>query len=218
MSTSASRLDGLDCAPYFQRVGMAADDRSKLLGLLAKHAYDYKKGAYKLASGKVSDEYIDCKMALSQVGAIVPLGNLVLSHIYPPVVAIGGLTMGADPIAYATCFAAELSGRGLRSFSVRKSAKEHGLRKMIEGAVVEGDNIAVVDDVVTRGGSTIEAIEKCRDHGLNLIQVIILVDREEDDGLQKVKDRAGAGVDVIALFTKSMIHQEWLRQSLRATA
>src|SRR5579864_5824820 len=132
MSSGTSQLDGLDCAPYFTRAEMATDDRSKLLDLLVKHAYDYKQGGYKLASGKLSDEYIDCKMALSQAGALVPLGNAFLSHLNPRIEAVGGLTMGADSIAHATCIAAEMAHRPLRWFTVRKTAKEHGLKKMIE--------------------------------------------------------------------------------------
>jgi orotate phosphoribosyltransferase len=199
---------------------MAADDLSTLLDLLVKYAYDYKKGGFKLAGGQSSDEYIDCKMALSQPGALLPLGNVFLSHLNPRVNAVGGLTLGADPIAHATCISADMAHRPLRWFTVRKIAKEHGHKKMVEGAVAAGDLVAVVDDVVTRGGSTIDAIEKCRALELNVAQALVLVDREEDGGLQKIKDVAGPDVEVVALFTKSMIHTAWLRhrQTLRATA
>ncbi len=217
MRSGALRMEGLD---YPTLPTMAADDKRKLLELLAKYAYDFKPGGYTLASGKVSDEYLDCKMALSQSGALAPLGRVFLSHLNPRVIAVGGLTMGADPIATSTSVAGDLHGRPVRWFSVRKNAKEHGKKKMIEGAVSDGDSVTIVDDVVTRGGSTIEAIEKCRTHGLDVVQVIVLVDREEDGGLQKIREAAGPNVEVVALFTKSIIHREWLaqRQGLRATA
>jgi orotate phosphoribosyltransferase len=189
---------------------MATDDRTKLLKLLAAYAYDHKPNGYTLASGKVSDEYLDCRMALSHAAALPSVGNLFMVHMDPRVVAIGGLTMGADPIAISTSSASLASaGKPLRWFSVRKNAKEHGAKKMVEGDVKPGDPVAVVDDVVTRGGSTLEAVEKCREHGLNVVQIVVLVDREEDGGLQKIKDVVGPGVPVLAMFTKSEVRRAW---------
>ncbi len=189
---------------------MASEDWAKLLNLLATYAYAYKVDGFTLVSGKVSSEYLDCKMALSHGEALPALGRLFLSHLDPRAVAVGGLTMGSDPIAVSTASAASVSGggRSLCWFSVRKDAKEHGKKKTVEGAVSPGDCVVVVDDVATTGGSTIQAIEKCRAHGLSVVQVLVLVDREEG-GLQRIKDAAGAEVAVSAMFTKSQVREEW---------
>lgn len=211
MSSSASRLDELHCPPSFEGQGMATDDQHKLLNLLATLAYDYQPGKYSLSSGKVSDEYIDCKRALSHCDALPSMGRMILSKIDPRVVAVGGLTMGADPVAFSAARESCGTARSLRWFSVRKEAKKHGRMKLIEGDLSNGDHVAVVDDVVTTGGSTIQAINKCAGEGLRVIQVIVLVDREEDDGMRKVEAAAGLGVQVVALFTKSEIHREWLK-------
>ncbi|HXN30230.1 MAG TPA: orotate phosphoribosyltransferase [Polyangiaceae bacterium] len=189
---------------------MAADDRATLLELLATLSYDHTPGAYVLASGKESDEYLDCKMALSHAEALPSLGRLFLSQIEPRVVAVGGLTMGADPIAVSTA-QASAGGRNLRWFSARKEPKKHGRRKLIEGDVSSGP-VAVVDDVVTTGGSTIDAIRKARADGLDVVQVIVLVDREEEGGLGRIRAEAGPGVPVAAIFKKSEIRAEWERQ------
>jgi orotate phosphoribosyltransferase len=193
---------------------MATDDRRTLLGLLAKYAYAYKPGGFTLVSGKVSDEYLDCKMALCRGEALPPLGRVFLAALDPRVVAVGGLTMGADPIAtsIAHASAAPGSSRPLSWFSVRKDAKEHGKKKTIEGAAVAGSQIAVLDDVCTTGGSTIQAIEKCREGGLAIVQVLVLVDREEESGMGRIEQAAGAGVPVVAMFKKSEVRREWEAQ------
>jgi orotate phosphoribosyltransferase len=189
--------------------------RRKLLELLARYAYDFKPGGFTLVSGQKSDEYLDCKMALSRPEALPLTGALFLSHVDPTAVAVGGLTMGSDPIAISTAHVSA-GARPLRWFSVRKDAKEHGRKKVIEGDVRPGDGVVVVDDVVTTGGSTIQAIQKCRECGLRVVQVLVLVDREQDGGLNGIRDVAGADVPVRAMFTKSEVRQEWER--LRSAA
>jgi orotate phosphoribosyltransferase len=193
---------------------MATEEQAKLLNLLVTHAYAFRPEGFVLASGKVSTEYLDCRMALSHGEALPALGRLFLSHAHPGAVAIGGLTMGADPIAMQTAAASATANRSLCWFSVRKDAKEHGKKKVIEGDVSKGDNVIVVDDVATTGGSTIQAIEKCRAQGLQVVQVLVLVDREEG-GLQNIEQAAGPGVEVVAMFTKSQVRQEW--ESRRGT-
>src|ERR1700690_228734 len=128
--------------PTSQGQAMAADDRATLLELLATLSYDPTPGAYVLASGKESDEYLDCKIALSHAEALPSLGRLFLSQIEPRVVAVGGLTMGADPIAVSTA-QASAGGRNLRWFSARKEPKKHGRRKLIEGDVSSGPVAAI---------------------------------------------------------------------------
>jgi orotate phosphoribosyltransferase len=198
---------------------MAVDDKRKLLKLLAEFAYDYKVDGFLLASGQTSDEYLDCKKALSRPEALASLGRLVMSGMDDHVEAVGGLTMGSDPIAIATAMVSN-EIRPVRWFSVRKDAKGHGRKKLIEGDVQSGNRVVVVDDVVTTGGSTIQAIEKCREFGLHVVQVIVLVDREQNGGIDAIRSAAGTDVPVTALFTKTEVRQEWdaQRQTLRATA
>lgn len=215
MSSGAHRLDGLESAPYFQRQGMPTDDRRKLLELLASHAYEYRPEGFRLASGTISKEYLDCRAALSHAQALPPLGRLVLERLDKRAVSVGGLTMGADPIAVSASLISERIGW----FSVRKQPKPHGKEKMIEGDLPDGAVVAVVDDVVTTGSSTVEAITKCREAGLNVVQVVIVVDREEADGMAKIRSAAGAGVPVLSLFTKSEVAIQWqAQQTSRKTA
>lgn len=219
MSSSSRPRQELGYAPILQGQRTVIDDRRNLLELLAKHAYDYSPGRYTLSSGKPSDEYLDCKNALSWPAALPSLGRLVVSYLAPDVVAVGGLTMGADPIAVSASLMSAGAERELRWFLVRKDAKLHGMKKTVEGNVKAGEHVAIVDDVVTTGGSTIDAIKKCREFGLLVEQVIVLVDREQDGGLQNIISEAGPDVPVKAMFTKSEVRREWeQRQTLRRIA
>jgi len=190
--------------------GASDEHKRKLLELLGRHSYRYSEEELVLASGKKSHEYVNCKVALSRSEALPALGRTFLDELDPRAVAIGGLTMGADPIAIAT--ALEAAGkRPLRWFSVRKEPKTHGLRRTVEGDVPDGADVAVVDDVVTTGGSTVQAIEKCRAEGLRVIQVLVLVDREEEGGLERIRNAAGPEVAVRAMFTKGEVREQWER-------
>lgn len=187
------------------------DARTVLLNNLAKHAYKYSpEKQFLLASGAYSDEYLDCKLALSHPAAMTALGPVFLAHLQRGVAAIGGLTMGSDPIAMATACASDGTDRLVRWFTVRKEAKSHGQKKLIEGSVEPGEVVAVVDDVVTSGSSTIKAIEACREFRLNIAQVVVLVDREQAEGMAKIRQAAGQNVPVQAVFTKSEIKARWL--------
>jgi orotate phosphoribosyltransferase len=182
--------------------------RSALLDQLAKYAYSYDPiNKFKLASGVLSDEYLDCKMALSRPETMAVLGLVFREFLRDEVVAIGGLTMGSDPIAMSTCQASAGTAHAVRWFSVRKDAKEHGKKKIVEGSVSPGDTVAVVDDVVTSGQSTITAIERCREFGLKIAVVVVLVDREQSDGLENI--RRAAQCDVLPVFTKTEIKKRW---------
>lgn len=186
------------------------DDLVTLIDMLATHAYQYRpESPFLLASGLTSPEYLDCKLALSQPQAMAALGRVVLSELAHDVVAIGGLTMGSDPIAMAACQASAGTGHGVRWFSVRKDPKAHGQRKRIEGDVQVGERVAIVDDVVTSGSSTIKAIQACREYGLDVVQVIVLVDREQDNGLANIRRAAGAEHSVEVIFTKNEIIDYW---------
>jgi len=185
--------------------------RSALLDELVRHAYQYSpEKPFLLVSGQYSDEYLDCKLALSQPAAMAALGKVFLAQLTAPVVAIGGLTMGSDPIAMSTSQTSYGSAKPLRWFTVRKEAKGHGQKKLVEGSVKPGEAVAVVDDVCTTGGSTVKAIEAARDFGLAVAQVIVLVDREQSDGMANIRRAAGDSVEVSAIFTKSQVKQRWL--------
>jgi orotate phosphoribosyltransferase len=176
--------------------------RARLLDLLRRHSYRYDaEGRFELASGKRSCFYIDCRATTMRGDAADLIGALVGEHLPGSVAAIGGLTMGADPIAYATASYCTRHGRPLNAFSVRKEVKRHGLAKFVEGCAERGTAVAVVDDVVTTGGSTVDAIRKCRQEGLEVAAVVVLVDRQEDDGLANVQREAGPAVPVHAIFT-----------------
>jgi orotate phosphoribosyltransferase len=195
--------------------GVPVKERERLLDLLVEHSYEYDPSKpFQLASGAMSDEYVNCKRALALPEAIHALATVIYPEILTSVNAIGGLTMGADPIAISVSLYSSGTSRPFRWFSVRKKAKEHGLRCDIEGAVDTGTTVAIVDDVVTTGGSTIEAIAKCRNAKLVIKQVVVLVDRQQG-GLEKIQATV-PGIPVKAIFTKAEIHARW--EALQGTS
>ena len=101
-------------------------------------------------------------------------------------VGVGGLTFGADPIAVATAFVSELKAEPIQAFSIRKTQKDHGMIRWIEGDIRPGDRVVIIDDVVTTGGSTIKAIERAQEEGMQVIKVVVLVDRQEG-GLENIR-------------------------------
>jgi len=187
------------------------DVRAALLDELVLHAYQFSpEKPFLLVSGQYSEEYLDCKLALSQPTAMAALGKVFIAKLRTPIVAIGGLTMGSDPIAMSASQASFGTDRPLRWFTVRKEAKGHGQKKLVEGSVQPGELVAVVDDVCTTGGSTVKAIEAARDFGLRVTEVIVLVDREQSDGIANIQRAAGADVPVSAIFTKGDVKKRWL--------
>lgn len=166
-----------------------------------------RTGEFTLASGKISDLYIDCRMtALDSRGArlIGEVGwNAVRGRIRSEglkVDAIGGMTLGADPISLAVGMTsgANHPDEALDVFVVRKEPKAYGGTKQIEGCFSEGSRVVVVDDVITTGGSTIKAIEAIRREGGEVSFALVLVDREEG-GRKAIEDH---GVPVVSLFTR----------------
>jgi orotate phosphoribosyltransferase len=111
---------------------------------------------------------------------------------------VGGLTFGADPIAMATAFASELQGMPIQAFSIRKTKKDHGIAQWVEGDLPSGARVVVIDDVATTGGSTIKAVTRARENGLEVIRVVVLVDRQEG-GLDNIRQHVP---DVRALITR----------------
>jgi orotate phosphoribosyltransferase len=177
-------------------------DHSVLVTLLAERST--KRGQFTLASGKQSKYYIDARLTtMSPEGLLVigRLGLLTLRQSGWAVDAVGGLTLGADPISYAISYASAGSDRPLRAFTVRKEIKAHGTGKIIEGPFREGDRVAVIEDVITTGGSAIRAIEAIRAAHGTVEGVLALVDREEG-GRQAIE---AAGVSIISLVSGSQI-------------
>ena len=164
---------------------------------------------FELASGKKSNLYIDCRKTTKNARGAYLIGNIIYDKISKlDVDAIGGLTMGADPVADAVAYTSVLKGKLINSFSVRKKAKEHGLKRVIEGDVKNGDRVVIVDDVATTGQSTIEAIENARAGGLHVVKVIILVDRQEGGRENIIKHN----VDFEAILTKQNLLDEYYKK------
>jgi orotate phosphoribosyltransferase len=179
----------------------------RLLDLLVEHSYTYSDHPeFKLASGRFSHFYIDCKATTMRREAARSIAEAFDPFIPKTARAIGGLTMGADPIAYAI---RDFSPHELDAFCVRKEAKAHGLKKSVEGPVSKGLPVVVVDDVITAGGSTITALRECRRAGLEVVAVIVMVDREEDGGMERVRTEAG-DIPVTAVFKRSQLHARWM--------
>ena len=177
-------------------------EHSTLITLLA--ARSAKRGQFTLASGKQSTFYIDARLTTMSPEGLSTIGPLALSALRQTgwrIDAIGGLTLGADPIAYAISYASAKSDQPLRAFTVRKELKAHGTGKLLEGPFKQGDHVAVIEDVITTGGSAIRAIDAVRAAGGVVAGVLALVDREEG-GRQTIEK---AGVPVIALVTASQI-------------
>jgi len=177
-------------------------DRLRLLELLKRLSFEKRKVT--LTSGKESDFYIDCKRtALTAEGHFL-IGRLLFAEIRrhgPEVRAVGGLTLGADPLVSAVSLTSYLAGQPLAAFIVRKEAKEHGTEQWIEGAhtLEPGSPVAIVEDVVTSGGSTLKAIQRAELHGFKVSQAFALVDRLEGGrGALEAK-----GYRLVALYTRN---------------
>jgi orotate phosphoribosyltransferase len=177
-------------------------EHSALITLLAERSA--KRGRFKLASGKESDFYVDARLTTMSPDGLALIGPLALSALWAAgwkIDAVGGLTLGADPISYAISYASASSDHPLRAFTVRKEAKAHGTGKLLEGPVREGDCVAIIEDVITTGGSALRAIEAVRNARASVAGVLALVDREEG-GRQAIEK---AGVSVVSLATASQI-------------
>ncbi len=177
------------------------DLRDKLLELLKEKAY--RKGKFLLTSGKESDFYIDCRpVTLHPEGAYL-VGKLLFERLRTSaekIQGVGGMTLGADPIATAVSVVSYLEGSPIHAFLIRKEPKKHGRGLWVEGIqnLPEGTEVAIVEDVVTTGGSTLKAIERAREEGLRVIRVLAIVDREEG-GTENLKKY---GYELESLFTR----------------
>ena len=178
--------------------------KERLLDLVVERAFQYnEKTPFRLSSGKTSNYYLDCRKITLIPAGMECIGRLIFEKIkHLPIQGIGGLTMGADPIAYAVMAAAHQEHQGIKVFIVRKAEKGHGLKRNIEGDLHAGDRVVVVDDVLTTGQSTITAIEKAKMGGFLVERAIVLIDRQEEHGFQRVQS---TGVPVEALLTRDEI-------------
>ena len=173
-------------------------DHAALIRLL--HDKSIRRGDFVLASGQRSTYYIDARPTTMSAAGLELIGRLGLAAIrkneWAPV-GIGGLTMGADPVAYAVALASRRSPPECDAFSVRKEPKEHGTKRRVEGNFQPGDAVVVVEDVITSGGSARSAIAAIEEEGGRVLGVLAVVDREE--GGRAVLERAG--YLVVALTT-----------------
>lgn len=178
---------------------------SKNLGGLIEHLRIHAvrtDGPFTLRSGEVSSWYIDARQTtLSGEGAWA-VGAAVLEHVPERAEAVGGLTMGADPIALATAMAAARSERSLSAFSIRKEAKGHGTGGRLVGPVREGTRVVMVEDTTTTGGALLEAIDVAVEAGLVVLRAISLVDRSDGKTGRRVEDR---GIEYLALITPELL-------------
>ena len=157
------------------------DKKLQLLKLLQEKSFRYSPDQpFTLASGRKSPYYVDARPVTHNAQGLFLIGEIFFDLIRDlKVQAIGGLTLGADPIAHAAALTSFLKGKPINSFSVRKEAKAHGTGGLVVGDVKPGDKVVIVEDVITTGGSTLKAINGARDFGLQIVKVLILVDREE---------------------------------------
>src|SRR5436305_5705278 len=183
--------------------------RQELLRLLASKSF--RRGDFKLSSGASSDYYVDCRTTTLDAQGARLTGQVFLKEIraqgWKPQ-AIGGLTMGADPIVTAVLVTSgELDG-----FLVRKADKQHGTGQRIEGFREKGARVVIVDDVCTTGASTVQAIEAAREFGFEVVGAMCLVEREEAKGRPSV-EKAAAPAPFISIFTASDVREQHLLQN-----
>ncbi|MEO8364482.1 MAG: orotate phosphoribosyltransferase [Ilumatobacteraceae bacterium] len=150
-------------------------DRDALRTHVLQHSL--KTGEFVLKSGRQSSWFLDTKQTACRPEGILLVANVALSLFPKEVDAVGGLTMGSDPVAFGLCAIAATRGRLMRSFSVRKESKDHGVVGRIAGALQPGDRVAIVEDTVTRGTSLFEAVDVVRQFGAEPIFITVIVDR-----------------------------------------
>jgi len=171
--------------------------KKRLIELILEKAFKYsEEPVFKLVSGRVSNYYFNCKAVALHPEGMHLIGNLIFEMIKDlGIKGIGGLTLGADPIAYAIAYTSFLKGNPIEAFIVRKTPKSHGTMQLIEGNVKKGDRVVIVDDVITTGKSTIEAITKAKEEGLEVVKVIAFIDRQE--GGREAIEALGYKVDSV---------------------
>lgn len=183
--------------------------RQQLLSLLAHKSF--KLGQFKLSSGGTSDYYVDCRATTLDARGARLTGEVFWGEIQKrgwKVQAIGGLTMGADPIVVAV----SVVSAALNGFLVRKAEKQHGTGQRIEGFREKGARVVIVDDVCTTGGSTIQAIEAAKEFGFEIVGVLCLIEREDAKGRPSV-EQAAAPAPFVSIFTANDVRREHVLQN-----
>jgi len=187
------------------------NSRANLLRMLAEKSF--RLGNFKLSSGGTSDYYIDCRLTTLDAAGAVATGEAVLEEVRTrgwEAEAIGGLSMGADPIVVATSVISAQQGTPINGFLVRKAEKSHGTGQRIEGFRGKGARVVIVDDVCTTGASTIQAIEAAREFGFEVAGVLCLVERQEAAGRVNV-EQAAKPAPFVSLFTANDVRSEHLK-------
>ena len=183
--------------------------RQELLKILARQSF--RLGDFKLSSGASSDYYIDCRTTTLDARGAQLTGEVFLEAIreqsWEPE-AIGGLTMGADPVVVSV---AVTSGK-IHGFLVRKAEKQHGTGQRIEGFQKKGAKVVIVDDVCTTGSSTVQAIEAARAFGFEVVGVMCLIERQDAKGRPNV-EKAAAPANFISIFTATAVRKQHLDTS-----
>ncbi|HEY5652473.1 MAG TPA: orotate phosphoribosyltransferase [Acidimicrobiia bacterium] len=169
----------------------------ELIAHLREHAVR-TDGPFTLRSGAVSNWYLDARQTTFSGRGARLIGEVVLAEVDERVEAVGGLTMGADPIAMATAIAADLHGRLLSAFSIRKEAKTHGTGGRLVGPVVPGTPVTILEDTTTTGGAMVEAIEAARESGLDIVHALAVIDRSGGAAAERLE---GLGVPYRAIIT-----------------
>jgi orotate phosphoribosyltransferase len=181
--------------------------KQELIDMLCRKSFQYsKEPVFKLVSGRMSHFYVNCKPTTLSPRGMVLVGHLLFERLRnTEVAAVGGLTFGADPVAFAAAFASELKGRPIKAFSIRKTQKDHGIVRWVEGDIRKNERVAIVDDVATTGGSTITAIERAQEEGLEVVTAVVLVDRQEG-GLENIRRHVS---DVSGIVTRDELLARW---------
>jgi len=186
-----------------------SDLKLRLIEIVLEKSFQYRDNPpFTLASGKQSNYYFNCKPTTMDPEGMNLIGKVLFGMLKDAsITAAGGLTLGADPIANALSVISFQEGKPIKSFTVRKETKDHGMKSKIEGTLKQGERIVVLDDVITTGGSTITAIEAVREAGLVIDRVVAFIDREEGgrENILKYVDRVDAVLtrtEVMAVYRK----------------
>lgn len=185
--------------------------KQRLIELVLDRSFKFtEEPTFKLASGKMSNFYFNCKPTTLNSEGMFLIGNLLYGLMksrknWSRIQAVGGLTLGADPIASAIAYTSYVKGEPLEAFVVRKTPKKHGTMLWIEGNVREGDKVLIVEDVITTGGSSKEAVMRARECGLRVEGVMVLLDRQEG-GREEIE---ALRIPYKALITKAEVFKAY---------
>ncbi len=181
--------------------------KDRLIELIIEKAFKYsEEPVFKLVSGRMSNYYFNCKAVTLYPEGMYLIGNLFFDLIKDlDIRGIGGLTLGADPIAYAVAYTSYVKNKPVEAFVVRKTPKSHGTMQWIEGNIKSGGRVVIVDDVITTGKSTIEAITRAKEAGLEIVKVIALIDRQEG-GRETIE---ALGYKLVSIITRDEVMERY---------